>query len=230
MRGVWRSIRLFWLELHAMERAGIKLGLSIGAFVIIMGVIGDARGWWDSHPFVLNVMSSFAAFSVGAPLAFGLFGRMEQKVKARIDGRNVCIASARTLLNIISTNDTMNLLFSVAGPGSFPQLVDNMRELERHGYCWRADWFVITEAYKRKARDFGDPASPTKPEQFEAIKAGFSGDSMKAFRAAYAACARRELLYLDQWIAVGHPRQKRGEVLPTIASLRRGPLSKVFHR
>ncbi|MBZ9645644.1 YqaE/Pmp3 family membrane protein, partial [Streptomyces sp. PSKA30] len=48
----------------------------VGVFILIIGVIGDSRGWWEGRNFLTNLCSSFTGVLFGVPFALIVVSRL----------------------------------------------------------------------------------------------------------------------------------------------------------
>ena len=48
----------------------------LGVGLVVLGWIGDSRGWWKDRPFLTNLVSSVTAALFGIPFALVILGRI----------------------------------------------------------------------------------------------------------------------------------------------------------
>jgi hypothetical protein len=55
---------------------------ALGACLAILGVFGDARGWWTPRPFLTNVVSGLTTASFGIPVALLVLGELATRQRS----------------------------------------------------------------------------------------------------------------------------------------------------
>lgn len=61
------------------SRRAAAVSIFMGAALVIIGVVGDCRGWWHDLSFVPNAITSLAGFFVGVPVALVLLSTITQE-------------------------------------------------------------------------------------------------------------------------------------------------------
>jgi hypothetical protein len=60
----------------------------LGAGLVVLGWIGDSRGWWKDRPFLTNLVSSLTAALFGIPFALVILERIANARADREEGQS----------------------------------------------------------------------------------------------------------------------------------------------
>ncbi|OCC19461.1 hypothetical protein AS590_26065 [Prescottella equi] len=66
------NLKATWNDTSVILRIVAVAMVVTGAVLLVLGIVGDSRGWWGDHGFLLNAMTSAMGFMIGVP--FALFG------------------------------------------------------------------------------------------------------------------------------------------------------------
>jgi ABC-type xylose transport system permease subunit len=50
-----------------VKRASLGL-VAAGVALLVVGILGDSQGWWQSRPFLTNIVSTLAGACFGLPV------------------------------------------------------------------------------------------------------------------------------------------------------------------
>jgi hypothetical protein len=86
MRGRARLLRRLsghWWRLTALERLLFYIGWPTGLGLVVVGAVGDCTGWWDQHPYFLELTGGLTAFMIGIPVAVAVLSRVQTAAEER---------------------------------------------------------------------------------------------------------------------------------------------------
>lgn len=82
-----RTARLIYLTLWPL-----------GAAFLLLGLLGDHRGVWSTHQFLLKLASAFTGFCFGAPIASSIMGELASRIEIEQKEQRRKLENARSNL------------------------------------------------------------------------------------------------------------------------------------
>lgn len=86
-----------WRETPALTKTLCKIMPALGCLLVLLGVLGDSRGWWDNRSFLTNLISSFTGLMFAVPFALVVLSRLGEAHALIAEQRAVQRHSERVL-------------------------------------------------------------------------------------------------------------------------------------
>ncbi|MEW1580854.1 hypothetical protein AB0407_22470 [Streptomyces microflavus] len=87
-----------WIaETPRLVRQWTVVLLLFGCALVALGLQADARGWWEGHEFLTNLVSSFTSLCFGVPaalLVFSHLGQAQEQARNKVQARTQALHAA----------------------------------------------------------------------------------------------------------------------------------------
>ncbi|MBP2211060.1 hypothetical protein JOJ87_001404 [Rhodococcus ruber] len=81
------TLREYWEALPRFWRRAFAASVGVGFALLVVGLVGDRRSWWDGWGFAVNILTSLVGALFGIPLAVVAVGWFTTNHQDRIESR-----------------------------------------------------------------------------------------------------------------------------------------------
>lgn len=224
--------REFWQSINQRVKLFAASMWLVGVVALAAGMVGDARHWWSSQPFLTNVVSSLTGFLFGVPFALVVLSRLTSVQRDHVSRGQVLQRSLDVVSRLrglasrirvvqglpIPALPTTGEVYAADRAGQIDALsktvVDALVQLDRGISALRIDLRLVTEmnelwaAYKER---FGVELTASGLPR---IPGGLSANLDESIRSVLAVEA--QISSIDVWPVIADLRHQRAEAATAI--------------